>query len=151
MPGYDQHVTPDQYRRNLISIITHPVIQAQHPRILLITPPPVDEYALADCGMGGTRTAEYTRLYADITVRVGKELGVAVLDIWTCLMEKSGWQPGGPLNGSLAAPRSWAFSQFLVDGNHSQSQGMTLSLLTMGAHLQDSISPRRPTYSCTRR
>jgi isoamyl acetate esterase len=116
LPAYEPHVTPDQYRHNLISIITHPIVQAQRPRILLITPPPVDEYALADSGMGGSRTAERTRLYADITVGVGEELGVAVLDIWTYLMEKSGWQPGSPLNGSLTVPRSWAFSQFFVDG-----------------------------------
>jgi len=116
LPGHAPHVAPDQYRRNLISIITHPVIQAQRPRIILITPPPVDEYALADSGMGGSRTAERTRSYAEITTRVGEELGVAVLDIWTYLMEKSGWQPGSPLNGSLAVPRSWAFSQFFVDG-----------------------------------
>ncbi|KAH0565594.1 hypothetical protein GP486_001009 [Trichoglossum hirsutum] len=116
LPGYEQHVAPEQYRRNLISIITHPVVKAQCPRIILITPPPVDEYALADSGMGGTRTAEHTKLYADITVEVGKKLGVVVLDIWTCLMDKSGWRPGNPLNGSLAASRSWAFSQFFIDG-----------------------------------
>jgi isoamyl acetate esterase len=131
LPGYEPHVTPDQYRRNLISIITHPAVQAQRPRILLITPPPVDEYALADSGMGGSRTAERTRLYAEITVRVGEELGVTVLDIWTYLMEKSGWQPGSPLNGSLAVPRSWAFSQFFVDG---ESLSISRNNLTAANH-----------------
>jgi isoamyl acetate esterase len=116
LPGYEQHVDPDQYRRNLISIITHPAVKAQRPKTILVTPPPVDEYSLPEHGMGGTRTAERTKLYADITKEVGKELGVAVVDIWTCLMEKSGWQPETPLNGSLAVSRNWAFSQFFVDG-----------------------------------
>ncbi|KAI9780465.1 MAG: hypothetical protein M1839_006739 [Geoglossum umbratile] len=130
LPGYEQHVTPDQYRHNLISIITHPVVQAQHPRVILITPPPVDEYALAESGMGGSRTAERTRLYADITVGVGEELGVAVLDIWTCLMEKSGWQSGSPLNGSLEVSRSWAFSQFFIDGEPLSASRDSSLLLT---------------------
>lgn len=140
LPGYEQHVAPEQYRRNLISIITHPVVKAQCPRIILITPPPVDEYALADSGMGGARTAEHTKLYADTAVEVGKELGVAVLNIWACLMEKSGWQPGSPLNGSLAVSRNWAFSQFFTDGVSCSIQRD--NCVVADGNNQDSISPR---------
>ena len=75
---------------------------------------------MAEVGLQG-RTAENTKIYADIVLKVGEELralDVVVLDIWTCLMEKAGWQSGGNLPGSKNLKKSWALSQFLIDGKY---------------------------------
>lgn len=96
-------------------------VVAHKPRIILITPPPVNEYRLeeSDLAKGLTdprRTAEHTKKYADATREVGADLGVAVLDIWSLFMVEAGWEPGQPLVGSKKVPRSETLDELLVDG-----------------------------------
>ncbi len=42
--GVQQHVPLEQYRENLIRIITDPRVKAHNPKIIVMTPPPIDEY-----------------------------------------------------------------------------------------------------------
>ena len=86
-----QHVPLERYKDNLQSIIQHPLVQIQHPRLILVTPPPVNEYAIgeSDSAKGilwKRRTAEHTKLYADACREVGQSLGVLVLDMWSRIM-----------------------------------------------------------------
>ncbi|KAL9083772.1 MAG: hypothetical protein Q9165_008382 [Trypethelium subeluteriae] len=118
-----QHISPEQYRENLEQIIQHPAVKAQSPRIILITPPPIDEYLveIADRAKGfdeKRRTAENTRRYADIVKEVGKENNVAVLDLWTALMLEAGWSDNEPLLGSKKLPKNPKMEKMLHDGIH---------------------------------
>ncbi|KAI9808390.1 MAG: hypothetical protein M1827_007487 [Pycnora praestabilis] len=118
-----QHVPLPKYRDNLIAILTHPTIRAHSPNLILITPPPVDEYGLEESDrLRGIkhvmRTAEHTKLYADATREVGEELGPAVLDLWTVIMRLAGWKQGDALVGSKHVPRSPVLRSLLRDGVH---------------------------------
>jgi lysophospholipase L1-like esterase len=111
----DHHVPLNEFRSDLVSIITHAKVKAQSPRVLLITPPPVDEYQqiIADRARGfGSirRIAQNTRLYAQACKEVGCQLNVPVVDIWTAfthhagLMGEQDYMPGTrefPINETL--------------------------------------------------
>ena len=131
LPGTStgQHVPIDRYTRNLEELIAHPMIKKQHPRLILVTPPPVDEYTLEESGPGSDnseiqRTAEHTRKYADACRKVGADLGISVVDLWSIFMTKAGWKHGQPLTGSKDAERSKTLGTLLSDG-----QSETLSLV----------------------
>jgi lysophospholipase L1-like esterase len=116
-----QHVPLAQYKQNLRDIIQHPSVTAQNPRLILLTVPPVCEYKLEEHNLGqgmkdATRTAEYTKKYADACRGVGDELGVAVLDVWSIMMAKTGWKKGEPVVGSKKVERSMVLDDLLVDG-----------------------------------
>ncbi|TKA59751.1 hypothetical protein B0A49_10653 [Cryomyces minteri] len=74
--GPAQSVALEEYEKNLAAIITHPAVKAHNPRVMLITPPPVDE-RLCEAGdlLKGIdevrRTAENTASYAAAARRVG--------------------------------------------------------------------------------
>lgn len=123
MPGSssDQHVPLDKFKRNLRAIVNHTSVIAQKPEMILITPPPVNEYKLeeSDLVKGLTdprRTAEHTKKYADATRQVGADLNVVVLDIWSIFMAKAGWKDGDPLVGSKKVARSEVLENLLADG-----------------------------------
>lgn len=94
------------------SLITHETIKAHQPRIILITPGPVDEYQFDD----QLRTAEHTKMYADACREIGKELGVPVLDLWSIFMAEAGWRKGEPLAGSIKDKRNKVLGELLHDG-----------------------------------
>ncbi|KAL3457292.1 GDSL Lipase/Acylhydrolase family protein [Aspergillus heterothallicus] len=123
MPGMYQHVPLDTYKDNLRRIVQHPVVRAQNPRILLLTPPPVNQYQLEpfDAAEGvphPSRTAARTRKYAEAVVQVGGELGVAVVDLWSTFMKSVGWREGDVLVGSRDAPKDEDFEGLFTDGLH---------------------------------
>ena len=111
----------NDYKQYLKAIVQHPSVTTQNPRLILITPPPINEYKLeeSDFVKGFTvpqRTAEHTKKYADACREVGKELGVAVLDIWSIMMAKAGWREGEPLAGSKKVARNEVLEGLLIDG-----------------------------------
>lgn len=119
-----QHVPLDLYRQNLESILKYPEVLAQSPRLILVTPPPVDEHQFeADPSAtrdpnGRGRSAAHTKLYADACREVGKKLDVAVLDLWSIIMEKAGNKEGAPLPGSLEIEQNGILKELLYDGLH---------------------------------
>ena len=129
LPGSDsgQHVPLNTYKENLKALIKHDCVVAQQPRLILITPPPIDEYKLeisdAAKGILGTRRkAEHTKLYADACREVGMALNIAVLDIWSIFMDKAGWDgdKDKPLPGSKKCSKNEALGNLLSDGQHSK-------------------------------
>ena len=112
----------ERFRENLSRIIKHPSLQRHSPKIILITPPPVDEYMRSakrqiseDPNID--RTASQTAEYADAVREVGKHLKVAVLDIWTIFMQMAGWRSGDrALPGSKEMDRVLIFRELLHDG-----------------------------------
>ena len=112
------------FKQNLRDIVQHPTVVAQKPRLILITPPPINEYQTEarDQLKGYTvpsRSAEHTKKYADATREVGTELEVPVLDIWSIIMEIAGWKEGEPLIGSKKLKRSEVLESFLIDGKRA--------------------------------
>jgi isoamyl acetate esterase len=130
-PQAEQHVPLDQYRRNLRKLVQHPLVQAHKPKIILITPPPVDEalcekLELEIWGIDVVRrTAEVVSQYAQVVRDVGKELDIAVLDVWSAFMEKTGWKPGMPLIGAKGVPQTKGMElpTLLLDGLHLTGEG----------------------------
>lgn len=123
LPGSDsgQHVPLEIYQNNLRRIIRHPSIQIQSPHLILVTPPPVNEYACEESdaakGIVGTRrTAEHTMAYADACQRVGDDLGVTVIDLWSCCMRIAKHEPGQRLPGSKQVRRNGYLDEVLSDG-----------------------------------
>lgn len=117
-----QGVPIDIYAQNLKDILMQPQVLAHSPRLILITPPPINEYQLeeADRTRGyveGQRTAKNTRAYAIACKEVGQELGVTVLDLWSVMMSRVGWNEGDKLVGSKEVPRSGPLESMLSDGD----------------------------------
>ena len=114
----------NDYKQNLKDILTHGSVAIQEPRIILITPPPVNEYLLEKPSTENpvperTRTAEHTKKYADACREVGEEVGVVVLDLWSIFMAEAGWKDGEPLIGSKTVEPNEVLEQLLRDGIRS--------------------------------
>ncbi|KAF2144213.1 uncharacterized protein K452DRAFT_296434 [Aplosporella prunicola CBS 121167] len=118
-----QHVPLDQYTENLRTICTHEAVKAQNPSMIIITPPPVNEYKMEmnDLAKGYRalqRTAEHTQAYANAARKVGEHLGIPVLDLWTIFMTRIGWVAGEPLPGSKSTERHAVLEELMYDGLH---------------------------------
>ena len=123
MPGSEtgQHVPLNEYKNNLKAILEHSSVVAQKPRLILLTPPPVNEYQLERADLGWEnqdpiRSAEHTKKYADACREVGAEMGVAVLDVWSIFMVSAGWKEGEALVGSKEVARNQVLEKLLTDG-----------------------------------
>jgi hypothetical protein len=96
-------------------------VKAQNLNLLLLTPPPINEYQteITDRGYGHTtlqRTAINTKRYADACREVGASLGVPVADIWRAFMTAAGWEEGQPLAGAKDVAKNSILESFLSDG-----------------------------------
>ncbi|KAL1991234.1 hypothetical protein VTN49DRAFT_5738 [Thermomyces lanuginosus] len=128
LPPYQQHVPLDQYKSNLQKILAYPATQGQNPKILVLTPPPVNEHQLqafdAEKGFQSpSRTAENTKVYADACREVATAAGHPVVDVWTAMMTAAGWKPGQPLVGSKDQPPNGHLASFFTDGLHLTGEG----------------------------
>lgn len=125
-----QHVPLPEYRENLRKIISHiKGIRTAH--VVLITPPPVDEETWSKTEMEEhgakpeelpSRSNVQTGAYAEACVEVAKEEGVAVIDLWSTMQEKPGWQKIYLSDGLHLTP----------DGNAIVFEGLTKVLKDKG-------------------
>ncbi|KAL5816260.1 hypothetical protein ACOSQ3_024638 [Xanthoceras sorbifolium] len=110
-----QHVPVEEYSDNLRKIVQH--LQACSPtmKILLITPPPVDEegrmkYARSIYGKNAMKLPERTNegagVYAKQCMELAKDMGISSIDLWSKMQETEGWQ-----------------KTFLSDGLHLTPEG----------------------------
>ncbi|MCJ1338426.1 hypothetical protein MMC09_003714 [Bachmanniomyces sp. S44760] len=140
-----QHVPLETYKLNLRDIVTHPVVQAHEPRIILVTPPAVEERLLEQRVKSFgykelNRSNAVTKLYADAVHEVGKANNIAVLDLWSAFMTEAGWKAGDPLPGSLSVPKNAGLRRLLVDGLHFNPDGYRI----LYAELMKLIEKRWP-------
>lgn len=131
--GNKQHVPLEQYRANLKEIVRR--ISAVCPRVGLITPPPVHDgqrmqFMLESFGPDVMaekaycdRSNDFTALYAQAAVDLGKELGIPVLDLWTKLQELPDWESG----------------QYLDDGLHFTPKGQETIAEVIAGFLADGL------------
>jgi lysophospholipase L1-like esterase len=129
LPTTTQHVPIDRYKENLIKIITHPIIRGHNPKILLVTPPPLDEIRTTELDLAwghaeSTRqskiSAEYSQKARDVAAEVP---GVVLIDLWQAVMDKAismtdSFAVGGPLLGSPECGQQGGLKDLLPDGLH---------------------------------
>lgn len=116
-----QHVPLNQYKKNLVKLVTHPAVEAHKCRLILITPPPVEERRLEHRvkSQGYTklnRSNERTKQYADASREVANEMNIACLDLWSAFMAKAGWKDGQPLCGAMDVPENTVLRGLIHDG-----------------------------------
>ncbi|KAF2768182.1 lipolytic enzyme [Teratosphaeria nubilosa] len=137
--GPDQCVPIEKFKANLTAMVRHPQVTAhQDIRVVLISPPPIDERLLGTADrdkfpeLGRTalrRTAANTALYAEAVREVGRELQVPVLDIWTAMMARAGYafSPASDtpqaIAGSVSVPTNATLQSYLSDGLHFSPEG----------------------------
>jgi lysophospholipase L1-like esterase len=152
-PGTRQHVDQAVYASNLRKLID--LIWQFQPsaKIILITPPPVNEYSRGD----RERLANSTRSYATVAklVGAGLKLGLAmsdnrdkfeIVDAWSLFMDyalqfenpdsKARAELGqtsedGPVLGSRELPESQGLRKLLIDGLHFTEEGYALLRTTI--------------------
>lgn len=129
LPTNTQGIPIETYRENLIKIITDERIRAHSPKILLVTPPPLDEIhhtALSIEGghREGTRQAAVSASYSEMARMVASEVeGVVLIDLQKAIMDKAiamtpGFDPAsGPPLGYPGSQRG-ALEQLVPDGLH---------------------------------
>lgn len=122
-----------RFQENLRKILSHPLIAAHDPKVILVVPPPVDaarclEEDRAHKGINEVRREALTTFeYCNAVRAVGAdELGNrgVVVDLWQAFMEKAiAETPGhdrekGPLLGSRSLGGCKALVDLLHDGLH---------------------------------
>jgi lysophospholipase L1-like esterase len=129
-----QHVSIPEYKQNLETIITHPLVVAHKPRIILVAPPPINEHSimLTNPGVELARVAATTKTYAEATCELGEKLGVPVVNLWKVFMAQTGWtdswNPDEPLPGSMSVAQHDVLVELLSDGTVSHNQLLSLIL-----------------------
>ena len=145
--GPDQHVPLEEFKENVRKIVVHPCVRAHEEiKIILITPPPVDERLLAQADqakypdihpMLPRRTARTTAAYAQAVRDLGLSLSfpqnyapntpeVALVDLWSFMLARAGQENAKPaytLQGSMEMPANAILQSFLLDGLHLTRAG----------------------------
>jgi len=129
-----QHVPLHQFAKNLQAIIHHSSITAHNPRIILVTPPPVEETLCeaidASKGLPLCRHAAVTAKYAQAVRDMGKTAGdnVTVVDLWTTIMDEAVSQrctdaSSNELPGVRALGVNECLAGLMHDGLHLSAKG----------------------------
>jgi hypothetical protein len=110
-------------------------VVAHSPALVLVAPPPVDErpQRAVDAAKGYPvrRSAANTRAYAAAVRRVGADLGLPVVDLWTRFAELAGWREGDEaLPGSAGLPANAKLAELMVDGESPRRVPGGLRVLT---------------------
>ncbi|KAF4634218.1 hypothetical protein G7Y89_g3888 [Cudoniella acicularis] len=137
----NQHVPLVWFRKNLGDIISHHLVRAHDPVILLVTPPPINESQLEieDMKKGHsllTRHQSFTAQYANAVrelVEESKNKKVVLIDLWSALLRKAAGSfppdaEGDALLGSREKGDSEGLRELLVDGLHLSGAGYKVFL-----------------------
>ncbi|ESW27431.1 hypothetical protein PHAVU_003G201200 [Phaseolus vulgaris] len=113
-----QHVPYEEFKENLRKFVRHLKECSPTMKIVLITPPPVNEkgrlaYAKSKYGEKATevpeRINEVTVQYANACLEVAYEMGVSCINLWAIMQHTDGWQ-----------------TKYLSDGLHLTAEGNTV-------------------------
>jgi isoamyl acetate esterase len=142
-----QHVPLQVYKQNLKALVTHPVVAVHHPKIILVTPPPIDEMRQEEVdaakGYPLCRRASVTAEYAEAARQVGAEIGgdLMVLDLWSAVMAEAirrtpNPNPNGPILGTKQLGSSKAPTSLMPDGLHLGNAGYSIFLQALLSALE---------------
>jgi lysophospholipase L1-like esterase len=129
LPVENQHVPLDEYRANIKAILTHPIIAAHQPKILLVTPPPIDEIRIDELDRARGRdeatrkskiSAQYVQVVRDVAASMPQ---VVLIDLEKAMLEVAvsktpGHDPAGPRLGDLDGGQRGHLEHLLPDGLH---------------------------------
>jgi lysophospholipase L1-like esterase len=150
IPTARQSVPLEEYRANLKAIITHPNITAHSPKVLLVTPPPIDELAMLECdmakGMGQlSRSARNTSKYAQVAREIAADVpGTMLIDLWRAVRNRAveltpDWVQedgsGKPWLGTLESGTRGGFKTLLTDGLHMDHEAYKLLFGLVSPHI----------------
>ena len=142
-----QHCPIDQYKENLGKIIHHPSIEAHKPKILLVTPPPLDELKHGRLNKkegfkASIRQHAVSAAYSEKAREVARENpGVVLIDLWQALMDKAiemtpgDYQSGGPWLGSPENGKSGGLDTLLPDGLHMSGDAYRVFFEAVRPHI----------------
>lgn len=127
--GAQQYVPRSKFVDNLRTIVQHPCVRAhQDIRIILVTPPPIDERKTMEedrekYGLGNEprRTAVRARKYAAAVRELAEELELPILDLWLSMMVDAGFDMNGDeelIPGSRYVEKNDILQDYLRDGLH---------------------------------
>ncbi|KAG1710628.1 hypothetical protein DVH05_013352 [Phytophthora capsici] len=105
----EQHVPIENYRQNLIAIVREFQVLAVDARIILITPPHVDDLARHRRAMKNDgdkhgivdRTNEMTGSYAQACIETAHKLGLPVVDLFSYFNDMPRWRRNNMLEDGL--------------------------------------------------
>ncbi|KAI5863110.1 SGNH hydrolase [Durotheca rogersii] len=128
IPTNTQGVPIDQYKENLIRIVTHDHVKAHNPKILLVTPPPVDQIRITELDLAvghaqATREAAVSAAYSETAREVAAAVpGVVVIDLERAIVDRAlsltvDFDADGPPLGHPGGVRG-GLEQLLPDGLH---------------------------------
>jgi lysophospholipase L1-like esterase len=149
LPTTSQHVPLDEYRSNLTKIVTHPLVKSHSPKILVVTPPPLDEIRSTelDLQLGhsastrqGAVSASYSQAARDAVAAAQQEgSNVVLVDLHDALMARAVeltegdsvdremlGRPGGQRGGLQA---------LLPDGLHMSGESYRIFFDTLKPHV----------------
>ena len=92
--AFRQHVPLEEYGANVEKIVqtvraqVHAAGGTESVKVLLITPPPVDDSKRTE----GERTNKAAKAYADTVVSLGERMGLGVIDLHTLMMQDPAWK-----------------------------------------------------------
>ncbi|KAI2630685.1 SGNH hydrolase [Hypoxylon sp. NC1633] len=147
IPTNTQGVPIEQYKENLINIITHDYVRAHNPKILLVTPPPVDEIRITvlDLASGhaqATRQAAVSAAYSETARKVAAEVpGVVLIDLQKAIMDKAisltpkGDASGPPLPLGYPGGQRGALEKLLPDGLHMSGEAYQVFYDIVKSHI----------------
>lgn len=121
LPHSFQHVPLSVFKENLRTISLFPALLEHNPKIIFVTPPPVEQHTrdpldLAE-GNKPMRLAEVTADYAKAVKEVAAEVkGAACIDFWSLMLKEAGWKEGEPLCGSQEREKNGWLAERLYDG-----------------------------------
>ncbi|KAK7730850.1 hypothetical protein SLS53_008928 [Cytospora paraplurivora] len=124
----NQGLPLEQYKANLRKIITHTNITAHAPKVLVVTPPPLDEIRTTELDTpkyGRSvrqqgRSAAYSQAARDVAAEVP---GTVLIDLQKALTDYAiantpGWDASQPPLGSVEGGRRGYLEKLLPDGLH---------------------------------
>ncbi|QSZ29989.1 hypothetical protein DSL72_004507 [Monilinia vaccinii-corymbosi] len=136
-----QHVSLENYKKNTEALLDRWSTIAQHPTILLVTPPPINEIQLEEQdrqrGYGSlTRRQENTAKYAAVIRQIAtewKDRNVVLVDLWRAMMDKAvQLSPDNVIDietiGTKRARDDKSMRALLTDGLHLSSEGYKVLL-----------------------
>lgn len=156
----------EQYKKNLARLVGHPRVAAHGCKVLVVTPPPLDEIRRTevDVAQSGRKTREQARsaAYSQAAREVAAELGevataaareagvaqkrsVVCVDLARALMDHAvantpGWDASQPPLGSAEGGRRGYLENLLPDGLHMSGEAYRL----LWALIEPELEPRFP-------
>lgn len=138
----------DEFRRNLTSIVTHAAITSHRPKILLVTPPPLDEIHITKLDLAAghpaaTRQAKVSAAYSQAVreIAAAHPDTVTLVDLWRGIMDRaiektSGFDgSGGKALGDPDSGLRGYLEHLLPDGLHMSGESYRVFFELVKGHI----------------